>query len=468
MSKLLTEPRIPKEITAPKKKTRRKKASSEDFEVKHTIIKEGKSISVDELFKIYKANPFNARVKYFNSGHKYTYDRSCIFEKGPVDFEICVFRNNFGISVTNRIYSSQKKLYSISYKNGKLWYINKIKNRISPLSYGSLLEFIGYAETISIWGHQESDKLKKSKTWEFMVNKFPWLKMISEHPVSMGVNLNVVKTKKMTSTKDINRHVLGVPNNIAQMVIESGVLSKIRDRNDGIKPMSVWKNALKYLDGVQNLNLEMLKSHYFFDSIKMAKTLGRKVNCKWGEKRLKEEHDAWAREIGNIVLDCEEEYDLNIRREFIAFAEFSGYKLLKTNKEMLIEGMIQDHCVGTYITEVERGRCAIFHVDGYTLQVGIGTQTIREPEKMEIGPNGNPIRIPQTRNVEIKELKNLQFRGKHNNAAPPELVARVNAELKRFGTEGMFDTINEVFEEVLRKKSNNLDMLLHADNELPF
>src|ERR1035437_2500583 len=222
MAKLLTEPRLPKEITAPKKKIRRKKASSEDPKVKYTIIKEGSSPSVDELFKIYKANPFNARVKYFNSGQKYTYDRACIFEKGPVDFEICVFRNNFGISVTNRIYSSQKKLYSISYKNGKLWYINKLKNRITPLSYGSLLEFIGYAESVSAWGHQELDKLKKSNTWEFMVNKFPWLKMLSEHPVSMGVNLNVVKTKKMTSTKDIKRHVLGVPNNIAQMVIESG------------------------------------------------------------------------------------------------------------------------------------------------------------------------------------------------------------------------------------------------------
>jgi hypothetical protein len=91
---------------------------------------------------------------------------------------------------------------------------------------------------------------------------------------------------------------------------------------------------------------------------------------------------------------------------------------------------------------------------------------------MEIGFNGDPIRIPQTRNVEIKELKNLQFRGKHNSAPPPELVGKVNTELKRFGTEGMFDTINEVFEEVLRKKSNakaiNLGMMYHANGELPF
>lgn len=445
MCKLLTEPRVIKEISEPKKKTRVKKNPSEGVEVKYTIISFYNSPKVEELFKIYKADPYKARVKYLNGGSTYTSERSCIFEKGPKDFEICTFRNSFGISTTNRIYSSQKKIGSISYKNGKLWYIKvgpKSAKQITPLTYGHLLDYISVAEKIHCY-RGNSKKLEDSKVWEFMVARFPWLKTLSEHILAYGINLNVVDTKGLTTPKDINRHVLGVPNNIAKIVMESGILENMA-RYSGVSSTKQWKLALKYMDGVQNVTQELLQSHYFMDSIKMAKTLGKKVNCRWNVKRLKEEHDKWAREIGNIVLDCEDEFELKIKEVYKKFAEYSKYNLLSTNKQMLIEGMMQDHCVGTYIDKVNRGECAIFHVDGYTLQVGM------KPKKMEIIRTAPPppdddldrpmMKVSQHVVTETyNELVNMQFRGKHNCDAPKELVESVNKMLSDYSVEFMKD-----------------------------
>ena len=70
MSKLLTEPRGKMELTDVKKKKRVKKEPSEPVEVRYTVLKEGDKHRVDELFRIYKENPYYARVKFFNAKEK--------------------------------------------------------------------------------------------------------------------------------------------------------------------------------------------------------------------------------------------------------------------------------------------------------------------------------------------------------------------------------------------------------------
>jgi hypothetical protein len=495
MNKLLTEPRLIKRIAEPKKKTRRKKLTPEEKEllpIKYTVIREIKNPIVDELFRLYKESPYKARVKTYNSRHSISFNRTVLFEKGDEDFEICNFQNTFGISVTNKMYSGQKKISSISYKNGKFWSIDKFKSNITPLTYNKLLSFI--------YCHEGKTKaaLHDSMIFTFFLSRFPWIKMLEEHQISSGVNLNVVKAKKLFSSKDINRHVLGVPNNIANMIIESNILQTFKGKEGG-KYLSEWKELSKYLDGIQNLTLEMLKSHYFVDSCRMARTLGKKVNCRWGAKRLKEEHDAWAREIGNIVLDCEEEYDLKVKPVYHKFAEYSGYKLLKTNKDMLIEGMMQDHCVGTYIDRVDRGECAIFHVEGYTLQVkeevkkasdilhkkmallenmlyagnrligydgiNIDTEEIPKDETMLTMVRGQiddlKLEIEAANNLpRTYTLTNQQFRGKHNSNPPQELVDMVNARLLQFGLDGKFEELD------IKSKENKAEPIVFKPKKL--
>jgi hypothetical protein len=162
--------------------------------------------------------------------------------------------------------------------------------------------------------------------------------------------------------------------------------------------------------------MEMIQHHLFQDACRMARILDKKVNCSWSLKRLTEEHDKWSREITFIVLSNEPVSDLIIKEVYREFAEYSGYRLLTTNIDMLGEGMIQNHCVGTYIHKVNRGQCAIYHIEGYTLEARFSTywdEKVRGFTKENVFHNG-------------------QFRGRKNESAPPELEARVNKKMEEF------------------------------------
>jgi hypothetical protein len=134
--------------------------------------------------------------------------------------------------------------------------------------------------------------------------------------------------------------------------------------------LKIWKEMRKVLLYPEKITPELFEHHLFIDTCKMAATLNRKVNCGWGIKRLKAEHDKWSDEITNIILETEPLRDLRIRKVYIEFQKFSGFRLLKTNKDLLSEGIKLKHCVGTYINMVDSGTCGIYHVDGGTLQLG--------------------------------------------------------------------------------------------------
>jgi hypothetical protein len=444
--KLLEEPRIQKEIKLPKKVKRVKKEKVEgEPKVKSTILKEGRLEKIKEFIKLYKSDPYKARVKYFN-GNKNTYQfsRLVLFEYDKGDFEIANFTNSFGISVTNKMYSSQKKESSLIYRKKKFWY-RQSGGKIKPLTFADFQTFISNNENIKQnWGDDDEsvlDRLGKSLIFQYFQTRFHWIKTIAEYKYNFLVTFNTVADKKLYGLKDLNRHIFKVPYNISKIVEGSKYMELVKKKG---RPFAAWEETLKVLEHVDHLRPDMLSDHHFTDTCKMAKTLGKKVNCKWGLPRLKEEHDKWAKEITRIILDCVDEFELNIKPEYKAFAEFSGFKLLRTNKDMLMEGMLQNHCVGTYIDRVDRGECAIFHVDGYTLQVGIEvkTEVVREiPETSLFG--NDEIMMPVSKHVEVKKFKNLQFRGKYNQQAPVKLDKDVAQMMENFVIAGGFKSINQ-------------------------
>lgn len=446
MTKLLAEPRVIKEIkdVLVKKRVKKKSESEKSVCTGYTVLFEGSNDEVNELFRVYKEDPFKARVKFFNKGRSYfNFRRLVLFEFENGDFEICSFINSFGISTTNKIYGSQKKDASILYVKNKFW-VKQNKN-FQPLTFGNMLTFMNNHENIYVYGEND-DKIKKSKIYEYFDNRFHWFKTVHESKVSRGLTFNKIVEDELFKLKDMTWRMLGVHHKLGVMIAESKTFkSMLSDSGKGAK---YWKELMKVLDGVEHLTEEMLNSPYFYDTCKMARTLGRRVNCRWGLKRLKQEHDVWAKEITRIVLECELEYDLNIRPIYKAFAEYSGFKLLSTNKDMLAEGMIQNHCVGTYINKVEKGQCAIYHVDGYTLELSHITETFKVKESFEGG-------IPQYRNLEKKVLKNVQFRGKYNAEASKELNDRVNRMLIDFMVSKEMELAEENDKTYLIKYSNN-------------
>ena len=441
MCKLIEGPRIPTELKAPTKKRRVKvKTVPEDVKVKFTVLKEGSSSQVNQLFELYKQDRYKARVKYMNSPQGYSYRRLVIFEFGEKDFEITEFENTFGISITNRIYSSQRKINSIIFKKGKFYRINNTnrKRGVMPMTYYGLLSFIRESE--SGYGYEEeSAMLAKSKAYEYSVNRFPWVKTLAETEAAKALAFNTVVSKGLTGQKELLRHVYKIPINIIN-IIQKEVPSMYNHNNRNYiratnRPRNIydklrqWKEVSKVLDGVQNLTEEMYYHHHFYDTCNMAHKLGRRVNCRWGIKKLKQVHDEWAKDLRNILLDCEIEYMLKVRKPYYGLAKHTGWKLLFTNKEMLVEGVRQNHCVGGYIDRVERGECAIFHIEGFTLQVGMERTARVEHEKgatiiRALTTDTLPVEQidrmllngVETTNVENKpkfyyKLTNLQFKG---------------------------------------------------------
>jgi len=483
--KLFDEPRLIKEISVPKKKVVRKKKVEEGVEkpkIKYTLLREGSKGHVEAFIKLYKEDKFKARVKYFNGGNDFSFSRLVLFEHENGDFEICNLTTRFGISVTSKMYSTQTKNSSILYKNKKFWFRygnSKSASLIKPLTMREFKEFISNNEKIHFGWYNEDDhenraeyleeefkKYETSQVYKYMLNRFHWIKTLVEFDANYAVTFTTVLSKKLFGLKSLYRHVYKVPYNVTKIVKNNKNIMNYR-RHNGSNVFAAWHEMLKVLEHVDHLREEMLSYRDFADMCKMAKTLGRKINCKWGMTRFKEEHDKWAREITNILLDCELEYELNIRPEFLAFAEYSGYKLLRTNKDMLAEGMIQNHCVGTYIDRVDRGECAIYHIDGYTLQVTISedVETVREIPETSLFGDGHVV-MPQTKMIKTKVFKNSQFRGRHNNPAPLDLSASVEAMMEAFKNDNMFEKVKD---EKFVANMNGRGQIQNFNNmELPF
>jgi hypothetical protein len=203
--------------------------------------------------------------------------------------------------------------------------------------------------------------------------------------------------------------------------------------------VKIWTSLKKVLINIDKLTPEFLSNEYFVDTCKMAASLGEKVNCIWGVKRLKEEHDVWSRKITGIIASYEPLKVLKVGYIFKKFAEFSGYKMHVTNHELIGEGLMQDHCVGTYTSQVDGGHCAIYHVDGYTLQLTMNSAW-REEEKTERLDKYGLERI----------LYNSQFRGYKNQAAPKELVDKVESLIEAFN----LNELKKVLEEEKNRKED--------------
>ena len=92
--------------------------------------------------------------------------------------------------------------------------------------------------------------------------------------------------------------------------------------------------------------------------------------------------------------------------------------MLLTNIDVLGEGMLQNHCVGSYINRINEGKCAIFHIEGFTLEVS----------------NSESVWLFTNTQKSDDKLFYVQFRGHHNSSPPKHLEDAVNSKIKEFNT----------------------------------
>ena len=361
-------------------------------EVIYTELYSHQTPVVETLFRIYAKDKFKARVYYMNEdSHIFKSTRLVVFDEPNGDFDIVQFVRKYGISKTDKMYNRETREFSIMKRGNKFYY--KSGKYFKPLIFANLLNC------------QNSLIIMPE-----IIKRLPWLRYLTEHNVIHSTSLSTIYTKKLFSLDKALRYQYKVPLPCAKILYE---LSKKDNRAIYLR------FYIEYLVNVENLHNTLPKYDFdlFYDTIKMAKTLNKKVNCSWSAKRLKLEHDTWAREITDVVF-IDGDRELSISNIYLNFSEKSGFKILKTSKEMANEGRVNDHCVATYIGKVESGSCGIYHIDGYTLEL-------------------------RTKWVEGKsELIINQFRGYKNCDAPKELHDLVIVELNKCNQKRYEDLIH--------------------------
>lgn len=363
---------------------------------------------IPKLFEVYGISKSDARVFFNHKGtHSFMRNKVVIFEYDNGDFQICHFIRRYGISKTCKMWNREKKVKFISYVDGKFWTIHG--KSVTHMTYNDLVSM-----SVSFGLLKKGNKL-----FDYFMERFEWFEVISDLGLSHVISFNKIIENKLFGMRKLYTYIYGVPYNVCREIF------KIKNYNKNVYFLSQWKLALGVLDNIGSFRAEMYDSEFFDDMVSMAHKLGRKINCRWGLNRLKQEHDKWAIDLINIIIKYEECRDLRISNVYKEFERFSGYRLLKTNRDVVAEGMLRKHCVGTYIDKIEKGLCGIYSINDYTLEICYVDN--REGNKTdEIMSNISKV-IKFDHNLVNGDniLYIRQFKGLNNIDAPVELYEEV-------------------------------------------
>ena len=367
----------------------------------YTLLTESNSPKVDKLFEIYAEDKYKARIYFMNDSSGFTRQRLVLFTKKNGDFDIVLFSRIFGISKTNKMYNRESRLYQLKYSKNKFTLISrghKGGSNFTPPTYSNI-ENKGY--TLGI------DARKIIRT--ILSNRFAWFRFIAETSPLQNISLNTFINKKLFTLKAALRHYYNCPYPVAKKILNSQRKASV---------VNNIKFYMDYIDNIESLKEEWLGEEFYrlYDALKMAKTLDKKVNASWTTRRLKEEHDKWAKIITDVMF-IDGDRPMAINDMFKKFAEFSGYKMLTTTKEMAHEGKRMNHCVATYVGKVENGLSGIYTIDDYTLELTKGWDSETRTTILHIN----------------------QFRGYSNCDAPGYLLIRVKKKLWEFNNKNQSD-----------------------------
>ena len=367
------------------------KNDSNQSNFKSVLLYQRKSSKKEKLIEVYKKDRVKARVLFENGQqHEYQETSYYVFEYDNKDFRLVKFINNISFSKNNIIYIRKRTEYTIIYKHESKSFYFTVNNSFKPLTVNLYKSYINITEVS-----------------DYIIEKFGWVRNCLEISEAYNLTLTTILKKKLFSKEKIIKHIYGVNHNVAKVISESCF------HNNNIR--FLWKKYKHLFFNLDKLRPEFLNNHILFDACRFAQSFGEKINCAWGEKRLKQFHDVLYKKHIDIILEFEPLSMLNISEVYLDFAAFSGYKILKTNHDLISEGKKQSHCVGTYSSNVNSGNCAIYSIGGYTLELKFG--------------------IPwnsRTNTINSHKLFINQFRGYNNCDAPKLLYDELNWYLDEF------------------------------------
>jgi len=354
----------------------------------YIVLAEKENPNVDKFLDIYRKDKYKARVILYNGSinpFELIKKKVVVFFSTNGDFEIAWYFKKWGISKNNIIYNREKKIFSI-YKTSNGFFC-KSNGKIKPLTLNDIYS-------------QDNNK----NVINFLIKIFPPLEIMVKHELLLNKSFNYISKHKLTSLKKMLQFTYKVTYPLAKKIHEN-----ITYRH------TFRKISNEYADYVTNIHkfnfdfFEIDNTNILYDSLSMAKTLNNKINLSWSVKRLKKEHDKMSKIITDITYS-ELNMPLNNHIIYKKFAEFSGYKLLDSSKELVYEGMKRKHCVGTYVNRVNSHLSGIYSINEYTLEL-------------------NKVYDDETSRYIIKLN---QFRGFNNKLAPEKLIIEVEDKINEF------------------------------------
>jgi hypothetical protein len=393
------------------------------------LISEKLSPNIASLVDIYKQDKVKARVIYTERRNTLRYNNEYVysFEYPNKDLRIVSFSEKIFFTKKNVMYKRKSSPYIIIYKHAAKSFYLKRGKVFKVMMVGELFQYLG-----------------ETNLYIYLVGKFGFLRNLYEIDECRHLTLGTIIKKKLFNREKIIKHIYGVNHNVAKVLAEA-------KKSDG-NITFIWKQYKHLFINLDSLTPSFFKDNMdiLHDTFRYADMFGEKINAKWKRKRLVEEHDKMYRRYIDIILEFEPLRELNIKQVYKDFKEFTNFDMLTTNHQLIEEGKKQNHCVGTYVNQVNSGSCAIFTIDEYTLEVRF--------EKRSNWDN-NLKRFKD----DVHRLHLNQLRGYKNKSAPKELQDVVEEAINAF---------NLTIDDEKRKEYINVVSLamvsVNHDDDLPF
>jgi len=367
---------------------------------------------VEGFIETYRKDKKKARVKIMLNGgnEKPTTKRIVHYYRNKHDWSIILYVKTWGINKNGIIYSSEKKVARVVYNSKGLWTIWN-GGRVKSFQGCDVMHF----DTGGFTTQNQFNAIRIVKTK--MIERLPYIENLFKNDFDK-ISFNIVKNRKLYQLKRLVRY---------QFCIPLRVYSEISNNSHG-SFLDQIKNNRFYLSNLDDINLEWFKEGnrtLLHDTMRFARALNKKVNCRWTIKRLESEHNKWSTEITEILYKGDGT-PLTIADKFKEFEEFSGYKMLKTVDELFCEGIIQRHCVATYTPQINAGNSAIYHVEGYTLELNPawGKGAVRVAQFRGTGNKGAPKELSEAVSEAVKSFNEM----KEKESAADPIIDKVRVE----------------------------------------
>jgi hypothetical protein len=206
----------------------------------------------------------------------------------------------------------------------------------------------------------------------------------------------------------------------------------------------IFKNPVNFIDKYKEFKKARFDRNYgtyFDDLIKIANETDNKINFSLNESNIKEQHDKMLLEN----LHKMKAKPIHVDDKFLILEKYlpKEFKIIKTGKELLFEGLTQKHCVNSYSSNINRGECCILTTEyndrRYTAEIHFGKSWLANDSKPKYTIN--------------------QFKGYANIQAPKALESKLIS---------IIDTVNKKELKITNKTipfdEHNYEIVEYVDN----